>query len=209
MFNLEQSIAEWRRQMLAAGIKTPVLLDELESHLREEIERQMRAGTSGRDAFKIAALQIGEAGGVKSEFGKIDADRVSRPLAWIAWGGVFVISFLLPSCNQLWGWQCAVLSATSIKWSVGLALMTPANLFMVASVLFILRFSQKKRAMQWLRLSSLSALILVWTYVLGLIATGGGPSLKIGCYVWALSFLLLYLSVFKVPGRKKLVTQYV
>jgi hypothetical protein len=208
MFNLEQSIAEWRRQMQAGGIKTPVPLEELEGHLREEIERQIRAGTSGRDAFEIAALQIGEAGGVKSEFGKIDADRVSRPLAWIAWGS-FVLSFFLPACNQLWGWQCAVLSATSIKWSVGLALMTPANLFMVASVFFILRFSQKKRAMQWLRFSSLAAFILVWTYVLGLIATGGGPSLKIGCYVWSLSFLMLFLSAFKFPGRKKLSTQYV
>ena len=26
MFNLDQAIAEWRRQMLAAGIKTPTLL---------------------------------------------------------------------------------------------------------------------------------------------------------------------------------------
>jgi len=208
MFNLEQSIAEWRRRMLTAGIKTPVPLEELESHLREGIERQIRAGTSGRDAFEIAALQIGEAEGVKSEFGKIDADHVSRPLAWIAWG-VFVISFFLPACNQLWGWQCAVLSATSISWSVGLASMTLANLFMVASVFFILHFSQKKRLMQWLRLSSLAALILVWTYVFGLIATGGGPSLKIGCYVWGLSFLMLFLSVFKILGRKKLATQYV
>jgi hypothetical protein len=41
MFNLEQSIAEWRQQMLAAGIKTPATLNELESHLREEFERQI------------------------------------------------------------------------------------------------------------------------------------------------------------------------
>ena len=44
MFDLEQSIAEWRRQMLAAGIKTPVPLEELEIHLREEIEQQMKSG---------------------------------------------------------------------------------------------------------------------------------------------------------------------
>jgi hypothetical protein len=47
MFNLEQSIIEWRKQMLAAGIKTPVPLDELEIHLREEIERQMASGLDG------------------------------------------------------------------------------------------------------------------------------------------------------------------
>ncbi len=38
MFNLEQAIADWRRQMLAVGIKTPVPLEELEIHLRDEIE---------------------------------------------------------------------------------------------------------------------------------------------------------------------------
>jgi hypothetical protein len=42
MFSLEQSIAEWRTQMLAAGIKTPTLLEELENHLRDEIERQAK-----------------------------------------------------------------------------------------------------------------------------------------------------------------------
>jgi hypothetical protein len=44
MFNLEQAIADWRKQMLAAGIKTPVPLEELESHLRDEIEWQMKSG---------------------------------------------------------------------------------------------------------------------------------------------------------------------
>ena len=39
-----KSIAEWREQMLAAGIKTPVPLEELEIHLREEIEQQMKSG---------------------------------------------------------------------------------------------------------------------------------------------------------------------
>jgi hypothetical protein len=40
MFNLEQAISEWRRQMIAVGIKTPVPLEELESHLREDVEQR-------------------------------------------------------------------------------------------------------------------------------------------------------------------------
>ena len=36
MPDLEQSIGEWRKQMIAAGIQSPVPLDELESHLRDE-----------------------------------------------------------------------------------------------------------------------------------------------------------------------------
>jgi hypothetical protein len=51
MFDLEQSIAEWRRQMLAVGIKSPVPLEELEIHLREEIERRMKAGSDEKEIF--------------------------------------------------------------------------------------------------------------------------------------------------------------
>ena len=70
MFNLEQSIAGWRPQMLAAGIKTPVPLEELEIHLREEIERQVKTGLNEKEAFKTAAQKIGQARILKTEFKK-------------------------------------------------------------------------------------------------------------------------------------------
>jgi hypothetical protein len=205
MFNLEQAILGWRKQMLAAGIETPVPLEELEIHLREEIERQMKLGFGRQQAFEIAFQKIGDINMLKDEFKKVNTGNWNRPLAWIAWGS-FVVSFFLPACNQLRGWQCASLSATAIPWSVSLASMTLANLFMVGSFFLILRFSQNNRVMKWLRLSSLAALILVWSYVFGLIATGGGPSLKIGCYVWSLSFLLLCLSTLKIRRRAEPLT---
>ena len=58
MYNLEQSIEEWRRQMLTAGIKTPVPLEELEIHLREEIERHTEAGLNKSQAFQAAVEKI-------------------------------------------------------------------------------------------------------------------------------------------------------
>jgi hypothetical protein len=70
MFDLEQSIADWRKQMLPAGIKAPVPLDELESHLREEIERQIQSGASDQEAFQRTVLQIGQAKELKAEFVK-------------------------------------------------------------------------------------------------------------------------------------------
>jgi hypothetical protein len=71
MFNLEQSILEWRRQMLAAGIKSPAL-DELESHLREEIERQIKSGQSPQTAFEMAVKTIGRGAELKKEFKKCE-----------------------------------------------------------------------------------------------------------------------------------------
>jgi len=71
VFNLDQAIAEWRRQMIAGGIKTPTVLDELESHLREDVERQMRPGRSQEQAFEAAVRRIGDSDLLKAEFAKI------------------------------------------------------------------------------------------------------------------------------------------
>jgi len=78
MFDLKQSIAEWRRQMLAAGIKTPVPLEELESHLRDEIERQTKSGRSEAEAFKSAVQTIGPAHTVQKEFEKVEGTEEER-----------------------------------------------------------------------------------------------------------------------------------
>jgi hypothetical protein len=70
MFDLEKSIAEWRKQMLAVGIKTPVPLDELEIHLREEIEQQRKSGSNEQEIFDSAVQKIGQARLLKTEFKK-------------------------------------------------------------------------------------------------------------------------------------------
>ena len=78
MFNLEQSITDWRRQMPAAGIKTPVPLEELEIHLRDEIERQTKSGRSETEAFQTAVQMIGLAHEVQNEFNKVEKQRQAR-----------------------------------------------------------------------------------------------------------------------------------
>lgn len=59
--------------MLAAGIKTPVPLEELEIHLREDIAQQMQSGLSAQQAFGIAVKKIGQALELKREFKKTSA----------------------------------------------------------------------------------------------------------------------------------------
>jgi hypothetical protein len=73
-FDLEASIAEWRQRMLASGITTPVPLEELESHLRDDIEAQMEAGTDAPRAFASATTRIGPAMELRGEFQK--ANRI-------------------------------------------------------------------------------------------------------------------------------------
>ncbi|HTB85623.1 MAG TPA: hypothetical protein VK742_18390 [Candidatus Sulfotelmatobacter sp.] len=70
MFDLEKSIVAWRKQMLAAGIQSPVPMEELEVHLREEISRAVEAGANPQAAFAIAAACIGSPDRLKIEFKK-------------------------------------------------------------------------------------------------------------------------------------------
>ena len=70
MFNLESSIAEWRRQMLASGIQSPVPLDELENHLREEIQNQMSSDCDESSAFTLAVNKIGQPSILNVEFSR-------------------------------------------------------------------------------------------------------------------------------------------
>jgi uncharacterized membrane protein len=103
MFNLEQSIADWRKEMLAAGIKSPVPLEELENHLREEIEQQVKAGVSEQQAFEGSASQVGQAEVLKKEFirakglrdllGDDQTTRTHRVLGMI-WLGFFLLGSL-------------------------------------------------------------------------------------------------------------------
>ena len=70
MFDLDQAIANWRQQMLSAGIKTPVPLEELESHLREDVEERMCSGVTAQQAFETSARQIGQAKMLQPEFSR-------------------------------------------------------------------------------------------------------------------------------------------
>ena len=98
MFNLETAITEWRRQMVAAGIKTPVPLEELESHLRDDIEQQMGSGVTDQQAFEAAVGRIGQADALDGEFKKADGTKCSARSCWqLAWIGSFgpVVTVLL------------------------------------------------------------------------------------------------------------------
>jgi hypothetical protein len=123
MFDLEQAISEWRKQMLNAGIQTPVPLEELEIHLREEIERQVQSGFSEANAFESATWKIGQAWVLKNEFKKVERYLTKRRL--MVGVGIFVLLFgitmILPALGKHKQRNQAALSAGAtffdVKWA--------------------------------------------------------------------------------------------
>src|SRR4051794_9324229 len=72
MNNFDREIAAWRGQIIAAGIKSAEVLDELESHLREDIERQARSGAETPQLFQRAVAQFGRPQSLKAEFDRVE-----------------------------------------------------------------------------------------------------------------------------------------
>ena len=109
---LEPAIAAWREQMLAAGIGSPVPLEELEAHLREEIDRQLQAGLSEPEAFHAAVQSLGPAVPLKTEFTKTTGrwawfgpdkvTRINRILAVLWLANVEGLAFLFLGFKYSW-----------------------------------------------------------------------------------------------------------
>jgi len=105
MFNLDHAIGEWRQQMHAAGIKTPDVLDELENHLREDIERRTQAGGDPKRMFELAAAQLGEPGALKMELdGAQKAERKNMKRGLMIGGGIIGVmvgmALVMPAMAQ-------------------------------------------------------------------------------------------------------------
>ena len=77
-------------------------LEELEIHLREEIEGQVRSGASSRRAFEIAIRQIGKAGTLNQEFNKVERKQMKRVLIISAGviGVLLGMAFVMPAVAQ-------------------------------------------------------------------------------------------------------------
>lgn len=68
MFNLEQAIEIWKRQLAAGQSINPAAIDELESHLRDAIECKVRQGVGIELAFYKSVAELGESESLKGQF---------------------------------------------------------------------------------------------------------------------------------------------
>lgn len=64
--------------MTSSGIHAPEVLDELESHLRDDVEKQVQSGSDAQQAFEVAVQRIGQADALKAEFKKAGGAKETR-----------------------------------------------------------------------------------------------------------------------------------
>ena len=125
MFNLDDAIARWRQQMLNAGLKAPVPLDELEGHLRDDIAAQTRLGHPAQQAFEEAVERMGRASALHAEFENADRAKRARELKlmnaivvgtacfWVLFVGVMVLLKIGQLSEMSFQQQMSALASTA------------------------------------------------------------------------------------------------
>jgi hypothetical protein len=98
MFDLNKAIAGWRQEMSAQQTIRDTDLDELEDHLRSEIEGLTGSGLSAEEAFQVARMRLGKPGDVAGEFAIADPDsRRSFRMRWMVVGALALLALYLGS----------------------------------------------------------------------------------------------------------------
>ncbi|MFH2108578.1 MAG: FtsX-like permease family protein [Chrysiogenia bacterium] len=82
MFDLEQSIKKWKRELAANPAMEEGYIAELESHLRDRVEELAGQGVAIEDAFRQVAGAMGETGKIGAEFYKAHTVRRSGRPSW-------------------------------------------------------------------------------------------------------------------------------
>src|SRR5687768_4463268 len=131
VFDLQQAIAEWRRQLGRGGINSADVLDELESHLRDDLQHEASRSASEAQCFQNAVERFGQTGLLKTEFAKVGGWKEPRiQEAFLALAGIPTLATNMnttqPQPEPRW--------ATYLKAS---AFLLPAILIWTVSIIFV------------------------------------------------------------------------
>jgi len=94
MFRLKDSIDNWKQKLSNSNSFTNSDIEELESHLLEEIDILKKKELTEEEAFYIASSRLGSVELLSSEFSKINTKSIYlKRVAWLL-GGYILISFI-------------------------------------------------------------------------------------------------------------------
>jgi len=80
MFDLETQVRSWSDYLRARGNLSESDINELESHLRDEIEDLVGAGLSPDEAFLVSVKRLGNVDAISNEFAKVNTENLWKHL---------------------------------------------------------------------------------------------------------------------------------
>ena len=119
MFDLNNSVLNWKNSLKSRDSFTTENIDELESHLNEQISDLNLAGLNDEEAFWVAQKRIGTIQSLDSEFTKINNLNVlKKKIYWMLTGiaGVLLYVFTVTSAYYVFVSLCMVLNFDPVSF---------------------------------------------------------------------------------------------
>jgi hypothetical protein len=143
MFDLNEQIKKWRCALVQSEAFDKSDIDELESHLKEEIERLITLKLSEEEAFWVAIHRIGDRGALASEFAKVNWPAMLKRRIFRMAAGILAYlfaSYLAGAVSQV----CLFLAGLGGIRSYGLGLVGAlSNLAILGLVIFFFCLSYR------------------------------------------------------------------
>ena len=120
MFELESQIRKWRGHLRSSGSLREQDLEELESHLRDNIDDLTSRGVTTEEAFLVSVRRMGDTEALSDEFAKVTTESLWRQLLVPAPDeasrrrqrtevilviGLAILAGLLAKIPALFGWE--------------------------------------------------------------------------------------------------------
>ena len=94
MFELKESIVNWKQKLNSSNSLTSNDIEELESHLLDEIDSLKEKDLSEEEAFFVATSRLGSVDLLSNEFIKVNTKTMFFKKIVLLLGGYVVISFI-------------------------------------------------------------------------------------------------------------------
>src|SRR5438270_8180432 len=133
MARLEDRFAQWRRELAEALGGSAETLEELEGHLRDEVNRRIAAGESADAAFTAATAHLGSPASLAAEFARTEIAAPWLPvrlvLIVLIAGAGWLVGTLLPRLGEL---LAVHVVCVTLGYSITLLIGTLAACYVVA-----------------------------------------------------------------------------
>ena len=160
-FSLKESIKIWKSELSQNSNMTKDNIDELESHLQDEIHELKQLGLSAEESLLIAKNRIGNINDLTSEFGKVNKDVYFRNKILPYLKGILLFMSFITLTNLLTSFSLIIANRIGVN-SENLNYISIGILIISSSALLMLSYKKYKNASLDLRkITSIPILVSV------------------------------------------------
>lgn len=171
MYDLNEQISKWRAGLAQSQTLGKADIDELESHLREEIESLKTLKLSDEEALLVAAHRLGSPARLSNEFAKVNRSSAFRHrLFWIIVGivGYIAVPFLIGVASKGW----VVFGVSSGLEGNGLVLVNIVSQVLLSCIIAFLFYQVYKMNLDGLELRRLPNALKGRSFILAAFVAG-------------------------------------